>query len=167
MSLTYIIDGYNLINHPLFSQKLRKSKDPRIGLAESISTGRLCGSAKNKVIIVFDGYPPVQQYRQAVANIEMLFSKDATADARIKKILEQAANPKVLAVVSDDKEIKFFARACLAKTLSIEEFAQVKKERSKGQKDKDLSKDALSYSQMESINKELKKIWLGNPKFKQ
>lgn len=90
-------------------------------------------------------------------NIKVIFSRNESADLRIKKIAELVANPKNLIVVSDDKEISFFIKSCGAKSISVEEFL--------GSKDKAgklsvLSEEELTYSQMHKINEELKKLWL-------
>ncbi|MBM3250334.1 MAG: NYN domain-containing protein, partial [Candidatus Omnitrophica bacterium] len=57
MSLQYVIDGYNIINHPQFSRTQKSPEDPVGSLLWLIRSKRLTGSAKNKVIVVFDGYP--------------------------------------------------------------------------------------------------------------
>lgn len=90
-------------------------------------------------------------------NIKVIFSRNESADLRIKKIAELVSNPKNLIVVSDDKEISIFIKSCGAKSISVEEFL--------GSKDKagkllPLSEEELTYSQMHKINEELKKLWL-------
>ena len=59
MSLRYIIDGYNIINHPLFAKTSRKSQDVRVALLNFLRVHKPCGSPKNKISVVFDGYPAV------------------------------------------------------------------------------------------------------------
>ena len=169
MSLHYIIDGYNLINHPLFAQVSKKSPDSRLALLEFISIKKPCGSPKNKVSLVFDGYPPdIYKTRYAYPGIDVIFSKSLTADEKIKAMLEKALNCRVIVVVSDDKEIKFFARATGARATGIEEFinsavpditALDRKKNFKTPKSESL-KPELTYVQINKINKELKNLWL-------
>ena len=52
MSLQYVIDGYNLINHRLFIPTDKRTKDSRIALLELIRIKKLCGSPANEVIVV-------------------------------------------------------------------------------------------------------------------
>jgi predicted RNA-binding protein with PIN domain len=161
MSLQYIIDGYNIINHPLFRQRINKKiKDQRSALLELIRRERLTGSSKNSVTVVFDGYPGLRygHGNDANANLRVIFSGEESADERIKKMVESSRNPRDTAVVSDDKEIKFFVRAYAAKCLSIEEFMKPKKGSQK--REEIVSEPGLSYSQRHAINQELKRLWL-------
>lgn len=160
MSLLYIIDGYNITSHSKFTPARKKIENPRQALLELIKTKKLCGSPNNKVTVVFDGYPNFSGQELSESDIDVVFSRKETADARIKRMVETHGNPRNIAVVSDDKDIKFFIKAVGARPISVEEFI--------GQKDKpqarqkEILKTELSYTQMEKINQELKKIWLHN-----
>lgn len=158
MSLLYIIDGYNITSHTKFSPLPKKINDPRRVLLEFIKTHKLCGSPKNKIAVVFDGYPNLPSQKLDKEEINVIFSKEETADNRIKKMLETQGNPKNTVVVSDDKEIRFFVKAVGARSIGVEEFIhpQVKPQRKK----EDLIKPELNYSQIDQINKELKTRWL-------
>lgn len=159
MSLQFIIDGYNVIKHPLcrFS---KKTIDARKAFIELVSLEKLCGSNKNIVTIVFDGYPE-SSFKSHSGNqqISLIFSRGLTADEKIKSIVESSGNPKNIFVVSDDKEIQFVIRAIGAHPLSVETFLLGKKKPVSRDKD-NASKCELNYSQQERINKELKEIWL-------
>lgn len=88
----------------------------------------------------------------------VIFSRVESADERIKKLLELIRSPGNVVVVSDDKEIKFFAKAYGAKSQSVEDFLSFQdKERSirLGAAEPD-----ITYTQKHKINEELKKIWL-------
>ncbi len=168
MSLQYVIDGYNIINHPIFRSIHKAIKDDRKALLELIIHKRLCGSSKNRVIVVFDGYPKITGERIEDSDIDVIFSRKETADERIKGIVENSVNIKNIIVVSDDKEIQFFIRSTGARAMGVEEFIGLpfsdgRSAKSGGHlgKDKeDLIKAELTYSQMHKINEELKKIWL-------
>ncbi|MEW6100731.1 MAG: NYN domain-containing protein [Candidatus Omnitrophota bacterium] len=157
MSLQYVIDGYNIIKHPEFSPLHRKHTDARRALVEFIREKKLCGSPKNKITIVFDGYAPSGEGEDSSRQIEIIFSQARTADEKIKNILEKTPFIKTTVVVSDDKEIKLFARLTGAASLGVSEFI------SKAKKiDRALLalKPEITYSQMHKINEELRKLWL-------
>lgn len=162
MSLTYVIDGYNITNHPAFSRSLPPGNrgDHRIALLDLIRINKLTGSNKNRVVVVFDGHPDQNSEGLGAGRlgIEVIFSRQKTADERIMKIVQESSNPKVLVVVSDDKEIRYFAKANRAKVMGVEEFVVLKKKFCPGVQVMDESK--LSLSRMCEINKELRKRWL-------
>lgn len=87
--------------------------------------------------------------------MEVVFSREVTADAAIRAMVEKTANVKTTVVVSDDKEIKFFVRSAGARCVSIEEF--LKEPRAKNG---EVPKPELTYTQMLEINSELAKRWL-------
>lgn len=165
MSLVFIIDGYNVINHPSFCDKKKITiKDARIILLEFIQQNKLCGSPKNRAIVVFDGYPNIKERIISNENIKVIFSGNDSADKRIKVILENNCEPKNTVVVSDDKEIRFFAKAYGAKVKTVEEFMRFKALTEKKISYKKIKDDyldyELSFTERKKINEELKKIWL-------
>ena len=156
MPLHYIIDGYNLIKHRSFAPKAN-IRDSRFALIQFLRQEKPCGSLKNKVTIVFDGYSGDFSLRGL--EFEVVFSCEASADEWIRKIVETAQVVKNLVVVSDDRQIRDFSRICGAITIGIEEFLKPSKKKASLPKD-DSSKALLSYSAARKINEELKKIWL-------
>ena len=120
-------------------------------------------------MVVFDGYPNLSTRELDEENIDVIFSKEETADTKIKKMVETQVNPKNTVVVSDDKEIKFFVRAVCAHSIGVEDFIHsarhtvgISREEKSGRasRERDLLKPELSYSQIDQINKELKARWL-------
>ena len=119
--------------------------------------------------VVFDGYPPnISKTRYTYPDIDVVFSKSLTADDKIKAMLEKAVNPRVVVVVSDDRQIKFFASSTGARATGIEEFinsaipdttALDRKGKFKTPKSESL-KPELTYVQINKINKELRNLWL-------
>jgi predicted RNA-binding protein with PIN domain len=160
VSVQYIVDGYNFINHPLFSRSHKRLDNPRIALLDFIRNGSLGGSRRNKITVVFDGYPPVTDSRQNDTDIEVIFSQKEEADERIKRMVERSANRKRILVVSDDKQIKILVRSLGAGSLTIEEFVNPGAQEQARQKARDSDKAELNYTQMHQINQELKKLWL-------
>jgi len=159
MSLQYIIDGYNLINHPLFARRSNKKiKNQRLALLEFIKSGRLAGSPKNKVIVVFDGYPGLEEECVSNTTVSVVFSRSQTADERIKMITEKFANPKNTITVSDDKELRLCIRSLNGRVQGVEEFIRSKEAFQESRDDE--IKIELSFSQKDRIDQELKKLWL-------
>ncbi|MFA5119406.1 MAG: NYN domain-containing protein [Candidatus Omnitrophota bacterium] len=165
MSLQYVIDGYNVIKHAGFVPP-KKIKDVKTALLEVIKFYHLCGSPKNGVTVVFDGFP--DSYNSVLTDpwISVIFSREESADERIKRIVSTSGNPKVIVVVSDDREIRFCIRAAGARPLGVDEFLNTPKKQRPAAGRLDPVKSDLSYTQMDSINKELTRIWLGNVKEK-
>lgn len=158
MSLIYIIDGYNITSHNKFIPPDKKTRDPRQALLELIKTKKLCGSPNNKIVVVFDGYPDSSADKVDEYGIDIVFSRKETADTKIKRMVETHGNARNIAVVSDDKEIKFFIRALGARPVGVEEF--ICPQDKPQARHKDIFKPELSYTETEKINRELKKIWL-------
>ncbi|MDP2941159.1 MAG: NYN domain-containing protein [Candidatus Omnitrophota bacterium] len=159
MSLLFVIDGYNVLNHSAFNRKRNASHGPPPQAIQSlIREKRLTGSLKNKVILVFDGYPAQGEPAGGYSGINLIYSRKVSADEIIKQIVEESASRGNIVVVSDDKEIKFMARFLRAGHMGVEEFIGAK-ERAPHQEEP-LSKPELNYSQAHKINEELKKLWL-------
>jgi predicted RNA-binding protein with PIN domain len=158
MSLQYIIDGYNVVNHPSFnrSNNIQQVREKLVGL---IKEKRLCGSPRNKVTVVFDGYPGGQNSTDFAPGINIIFSGDISADEKIKRLVENSDNPKNIIVVSDDNEIKSFVKSCGSRGEAAEDFIGRKKH-PRAPESRDLLKTDLNYSQISKINKELAQRWL-------
>lgn len=161
MSLQYIIDAYNLINHPAFKPVSNSALNILHALADFIRLNRLTGSKNNSLVLVFDGYPPRSEDIPRENGLLCLFSRRKEADELIKKIIEDSVSPRNIIVVSDDKEVQLTSRFLHAQTCNVGEFVC-------GKKNNKLATDAelaavdfkLSYAQMQKINSELKKKWL-------
>ena len=159
MSLQYIIDGYNLIHNPFVAGSCGNHQDPKKELLRLIIKKRLTGSSKNKVLVVFDGYSSDFDGLRIGEPFSVIFSQEESADERIKKLVEASANPKTIIVVSDDNEIRFFAKYSGAKVLGTQDFVgSIKKTASS--KAKEPVKQELTYTQIQEINQELKRKWL-------
>jgi len=158
MSLQFVIDAYNLINHSLFKTDNR-SANIQSSLVNFIKFNRLTGSSNNRLLIVFDGYSPPGFNPPDEPNIVCLFSGNLEADEIIKKKIESSHNPKDMVVVSDDKEVQIVSRLLHAKVLTVEKF--ILRGENKINYGNDNEQDPkLTYSAMHKINEELKKRWL-------
>lgn len=142
--------------------RARRLKGSPLALIGLIKSKCLCGSLKNSVTLVFDGYSSNFESSQRDSRCGVIFSGDESADEIIKRIIEQTKNKKVVVIVTDDKEIVCFAKYSGCFHIGVEEF--LSRAFSKGvednPKDKNPSKDELNYSQISRINEELKKRWL-------
>ena len=161
MSLQYIIDAYNLINHPAFKPISKRVLNIQHALVDFIKLNRLIKSKNNSLVLVFDGYPPATDDLPVQSGLRCLFSYAQEADVLIKKIVQDSISPKNIVVVSDDKEVQLTSRFLHAQICSVEKFIC-------GKKNNKIAIDAklaavdfkLSYIKMEAINAELRKKWL-------
>lgn len=116
-----------------------------------------------KIILVFDGYGK-NKHEQ---NIEVKFAKTGVgpdyghADALIKHLIEKARNPKLIKVVSSDRDITFFAKECGAKIQTAESFwGEVKEsriERAEIYKEENEKPSVVSKNEFDFFMKEFKK----------
>jgi len=163
MSLTYIVDGYNLIKRtPCFDHDELRSA--RSALFSYLECYRPHGSLKNKLMVVFDSKGDCFAYREK-RSFEVIFTNGETADEKIKSIVSQNRQPKEIVVVTDDKQLKLSVRSCGAQVLACEEFfkkGRLPQDRqARFFKDKELgSKVGLNIVQKEKITEELSRIWL-------
>jgi predicted RNA-binding protein with PIN domain len=158
MSLQFVIDGYNIVRHERFPSS-HKIKNPPQALISLIESNKLCGSRKNKITVVFDGYPKAFGSSYADGYLDVVFSCDISADERIRKIVEQARVPRNIVVVSDDREIQAFSKMAGAAVVGAEDFLW-RKENARRRNKPDALKSDLTYSEMSRITFELKKLWL-------
>lgn len=150
--LIFAIDAFNLI-HAV--PELADSAAPRADLVAFLKAAKLEGSATNRVVLFFDGYPAegVDQERL----YDVVFSKNRTADDEIREYVEKAAHPRQIVVVSDDHAVRDTARAQGATPMKNEEFLR------RGQKHaKAALHDAepIDDDRRERITKELESIWI-------
>lgn len=127
-----------------------------------INNKKLAGSSNNKVIIVFDGYATPDDsrlLREVNSDIKIIFSESESADERIREIAESAAGNKNVIIVSDDNEVKLCAKLFRIKHSSVQEFLKDTNKKTSKQKE-EASDPGLNYSQVNSINQELRKLWL-------
>ncbi len=159
MPLQYVIDAYNIINHSAFHPIRKKIRDHRKALLEFLKHRNSFRKSKSIITVVFDGYPDVSAEKPDDPRIDAVFSREETADAVIKRLVETSKNPRNISVVSDDREVQFFVKSSGAQVIGVEEFINPQPKKPQGKKD-DLIKAELNYSQISMINRELKELWL-------
>ena len=161
MSLQYIIDSYNLINHPAFKPVFKSFLNIQHALADFIRINRLTGSKNNSLVLVFDGYPPPLEDIPRQNGLLCMFSRTQEADELIKRLVEESAQPKNIIVISDDKQVQLTSRLLYARICSVEEFICGKKSKKFVSTAKLEADDfKLTYAKMQKINAEMKKRWL-------
>ncbi len=161
MYLQYVIDAYNLINHPAFKPASSPALNIQHALADFIRLNGLTGSKNNSLVLVFDGYPSFSEDIPKENGLLCMFSRAREADELIKKIVESSSSPKNIIVVSDDKEVRLTSRFLHARVCSVREFICGKKNSQSIIDAKLAAVDfKLSYAKMEKINAELREKWL-------
>jgi len=161
MSLQYIIDAYNLINHPAFKPVSKSVLNIQHALADFIRVNELTGSKNNQLVLVFDGYPPCGGEIPRRPGLLCIFSYAQEADELIEKIIRDSTAPKNIVVVSDDKEVRLTSRFLHAQVCNVEEFICGKQDNKTVRGARLAALDfKLSYAKMEKINAELRKKWL-------
>ncbi len=159
MSLLYIIDAYNIINSPSFQAEKNSSSIQR-SLFSFIQKYKLTGSLKNKIILVFDGYPPVGEVFPQDNQVLFLFSRKISADEKIEKLIAESADRKNIVVVTDDRQVQFSARSMHANVCAVAKFSGQKTARRSFEESGDVMETKVSFTNMQKINAELKEKWL-------
>lgn len=171
MSLHYVLDGYNIINQDpaLATAKLEEGRNR---LCRLISSQRPQGSRNNAVTVVFDGRSDFSG-GETTAGVRVVFSRDETADEKIKRIVAGEKNRKNTVVVSDDRELRYYVRALGARVVGVKEFlgrggaADVIRSGIRGKKGPGTNAPKhISKSLEHQITTELRQIWLGRRKTK-
>ena len=150
--LVYIIDGFNVLHQ---IPGLSASSQPHKDLIDYISKNSLCGSSRNKVTVVFDGYPPPDKFSSG--GFRVLYSCELKADDVIMRQVEASKNRHDLRVVSDDRQIRDHARMHRAGNIGTEEFLQLAK---KTVPAPDTEAKDISYTLQKQITDEMRQVWL-------
>ncbi|MFH1857215.1 MAG: NYN domain-containing protein [Candidatus Omnitrophota bacterium] len=165
MSVHYLIDGYNLMNQiPSISSE--KLEDARQSLVRFIKKNNLTGSFRNEVTIVFDGKEEVFSL-SVEKEFKIIFSKGEIADDKIKRMIASSENPARIILVTNDKDLVFFAKNHGAYVHSVKVFlSKVSKSENKSIAGGLTDKSRLPFRKAHEITQELKKIWLNGEKDK-
>jgi len=132
-------------------------------LLRFLESQRPQGSLNNKITVVFDGKADIFGGMES-AIVNVVFSKDETADEKIKRMVAAVGNPKNIIVVTNDRAIQCAVGASGAKVSSVEEFlsATTSKKNSapKNQFKKADSKKKMPRNLENKITSEMEEIWL-------
>ena len=129
---------------------LNRLEDQRNFLVRFIENDRPQGSVKNRVTIVFDGKSEFTSWTQS--SVEIIFSKDESADDKIERIVSEAKNKKNMVIVTNDRDIQYAVRALGAQVKSVQQFL--------GKKIKIKKASGVPENIQSEITLELKNVWL-------
>jgi len=117
----YIIDGNNLIGK-VPALKILQKKDKQ-GSREKLAflIDNYFSQKNAKVFLHFDGHPkdPIK-----IHNASIVYSKNLTADEKIKNQVGKSKNPRNITVVTSDNNLTEYARVCSSTVIKCEEFAK-------------------------------------------
>jgi len=125
--MRYLIDGFNLIyKFPHLEEKMYMGKlnSARDGLLELLIEFR--NIHKSDIRVVFDGKknPSNNLRHEKISKIDIFYSLDYSADFIIKEFIKAAKHPKMITVVTSDKDILFYINRFKAKKIESEKFAK-------------------------------------------
>jgi len=117
----YIIDGNNVIGKIPSLKKLQIKNKQGSREKFALMVERNFGKINAKVSLHFDGYPGEEI---KILKVNIIYSKNITADQMIKKEIERSKNPKNLMVITSDLNLSDFARKCSCTIISSEDFSK-------------------------------------------
>lgn len=118
----YIIDGNNLIGK-IPSLKKSQAKDNqanRFGLI-SILNSYFAGK-KITLSLHFDGF---EKEKLHLSKGKLIYSNNKSSDTKIREEIERSKNPKLITLISSDREIINFARVNSCSVILSEDFYSV------------------------------------------
>jgi len=154
--MLFILDAYNVIG----KLKLKNGDgDLRRLFLRYLLRHPISFSKHNRIVVVFDG-PRNPDIIFEFPMFEIIFSGKETADLKIKYFLEKT-RPSSGIVVSDDREVRFYAHRAGIKSLSVGEFLSWNEE----EDEEVISDKELSEQDKREINEELERLWLRKREF--
>jgi predicted RNA-binding protein with PIN domain len=147
--VAYLIDGNNFLGY-IFPGSFRDPREKYSLIGRLLCFQRI---KKARVFVVFDGPPDSwledERFKKHKFSIVYPPRGDA-ADSVIKKIISEQTDLRKFFVVSSDRDLKIFAKAAGAKTLSCAEFnKELKKILREHRKEKEIEKKENSLSSLE------------------
>lgn len=124
--MAYLIDGNNLLGH-LFSHAMRDRQSRRVLVSKLLAFQR---AKKSRLLLVFDGPPDedLEDIQQRRKKFFVLFPRPGQkADDIIKEVIERQTDFRQFFLVSSDRDLRAYARAQGAKTLTAKEFTSLLK----------------------------------------
>ena len=161
MSRHYLLDGYNVI-HKMPQLADKTLERARRGLIRLIESARPQGSRRNAVTVVFDGKAGVWSPEEQSGEVKIIFTKDETADEKIKRMVDASRRRTQMTVVTDDREIRYYVSALGASVLGVEAFCSRMFSADRSPSAPGAPKK-ITKSLERKINEELEDIWLKDP----
>ncbi len=164
MARHFILDGYNILHQMTFDPALG-FEEQRLRLIDQVEARRPQGSKNNDLTVIFDGRPGAAFVHRALS-LKIIFSQDRSADDVIRRLTASSGNPKIVTVVTDDRELRSAVRANGAAVMSVGEFLNLLSS-PPAQKKRPAAMGAgsgtgkyISKSAEFAINKEMAEVWL-------
>jgi predicted RNA-binding protein with PIN domain len=128
MSRQFLVDGYNVMKKlpALAALADRSLEEGRAGLARLIRERRPHGRGQNSITVVYDGQEGISPSigpDDISTDVRVIFTRGGSADDHIRRCVEDAADPRVIICVTDDRELAFACRHRGAQIWSVAEFA--------------------------------------------
>ncbi|MBN2038639.1 MAG: NYN domain-containing protein [Spirochaetes bacterium] len=125
--MAILIDGLNLIyKFPELEELMYQSRlsDARTGLLNKLKEYK--DISKTGIMVVFDGKKErsLDLKNEHVKGIDVYYSLEYSADFLIKQFVKKNINPKMITVVTSDKDIISYVRRFKAKTRTSEDFSR-------------------------------------------
>ena len=148
--MLFVLDAYNIIG----KMRLRREADVRCAFLRFLLRHPISFSRKNRIVVVFDGHRNPDIISE-FPYFEIVFSGEDTADRKIEAFLIRN-RPSAGFVVSDDREVRFYARQAGVSFLSVSEFLSWQEQ----EEDKETEKEEIPAEDKREINEELYRLWL-------
>lgn len=143
----YIIDGNNLIGkvHDLWKLQKTDKQLARIKLVKLLDY--YFASKKNKISLHLDGFA----HDSIPSNkIKIYYSKNDSADNKIKQEIDSSNVTKTIAVVSSDHSVQNYAKVNSCAVINSEEFAKMISEIKQNNSEEEISK-SISNDEMKKL----------------
>ena len=122
--MAILIDGFNLIyKFPDLEGLMYQNRlsDARIGLLNKLKEYQ--NITKANITVVFDGKKDsLEIKKETIKSIDVYYSLDYSADFLIKDFVKQDLNPRMILVVTSDKDIIDYVTRFKVKVKKSEEF---------------------------------------------
>lgn len=167
MALTFFLDGYNIVKQAddFADLPLDAGRQKLIGMIE-----RSPLAVGNRFVVVFDGRPGLNRPDDS-SRVKICFTDEQSADDRIKDMVAAAKQPKVIVVVTNDRDIRYHVRTLGAAVWPVQEFVlKIKQRQGEGGRllrDKSSGQaegKRISATMEHAINQEFQEIWLKKSK---
>lgn len=147
--MAYLIDGNNFIGH-LWPARLKDERSKHRLISQLLVFKRL---KRTKIYLVFDGPPllDVESERLQKHSLSLIYpGLEEDADQVIQKIILRQTDRRRFYVVSSDRDIRRFAKAQGAKSLSCREFHRLLRSSLKDyKKSQEAKKEDIALSPLE------------------
>lgn len=121
--MSYLIDGNNLMGRTPGIDL--QAADARLQLLRRLAAFRnLPGQRPRRITVVFDGAPePNFPHGSSYQGVRIFYSQpDSDADTLIKQMVGQQKDKRALTVVTSDRALYGYVRACGVQALTCEQF---------------------------------------------